>query len=150
VSADRKWLLYAERSGRGNFDVYALPLGGGAPVPMATFNETQASFSADGRFIAFMSDETGPPEVYVAPFVSPTAKRIVSTSGGSLPRWDRTRRELVYVTPANDVMSVTVGTGTSGQFGAPRALFTLPKGREWRTYDIAPDGRSSLSSPCRR
>jgi Tol biopolymer transport system component len=143
VSADGKWLLYAERSDRGTYDVHALPLDGGAPVPMATtaFNEAQASFSPDGRLIAFMSDETGRPEVYVAPFLSPSAKRIVSTSGGSLPRWDRTRRELVYLTPANDVMSVTVGTGTSGKFGAPRALFTLAKGREWRAYDIAPDGR---------
>ena len=142
VSADGKWLLYAERSDRGPYDVYALPLDGGAPVPMATtaFNEGQASFSPDGRFIALTSDETGRTEVYVAPFASPHAKRLVSTSGGSLPRWDRARRELTYVTPGSDVMSVTV-TGASGEFGTPKALFKLAKGRVWSAYDIAPDGR---------
>jgi len=110
---------------------------------MATtaFNETQPSFSQDARFIAFTSDETGRPEVYVAPFGSPHAKRRVSTSGGFLPRWDRAGHDLVYVTPGNDVMSVTVETGTTGEAGTPRALFKLAKGAEWSSYDLAPDGR---------
>jgi serine/threonine protein kinase/Tol biopolymer transport system component len=143
VSTDKKWVLYTERTGRGNFDVYAVPLGGGAPVPIATtaFNETQPSFSPDGRLIAFISDETGRPEVYVAPFASPHAKRLVSTGGGFLPRWDRARGELVYLGRGTDVMSVRVDNATTGETGTPKSLFKLAKGAEWNAYDLAPDGR---------
>jgi Tol biopolymer transport system component len=143
VSADKKWLLYSERADRGNFDVHALPLDGGAPVPMATtaFNETQPSFSPDGRFIAFTSDETGRREVYVAPFASPRAKRLVSSAGGVSPRWDRVHRELVYLTPGQEVMSVPVDTSASLEIGTPKVLFKRPKDAGWGAYDIAPDGR---------
>ena len=95
VSADGKWVLYMERSDRGNFDIYALPLDGAAPLPIATttFNESSPSFSPDARFIAFTSDETGRSEVYVAPLGSPRAKRLrvdewglPATLGQSSPR----------------------------------------------------------------
>jgi len=110
---------------------------------MATtaFNETQPSFSPDGRFIAFTSDETGRPEVYVAAFGSPGAKRRVSTTGGFLPRWDGARRELVYISESNQVMSVPVGTNAALEAGTPTVLFTLAKGTDWSAYDLAPDGR---------
>jgi hypothetical protein len=143
VSDDGSWLAYSERAGRGDFDIHALPLKGGAPVPIAVtpFNENDATFSADGTLIAFVADDTGRPEVYVAPLASPRSKHRVSITGGRLPRWDRASRALVYLAPDSRVMSVPLGTRAVPDFGTAAALFTLPKGVTWSTYDIAPDGR---------
>lgn len=63
----------------------------------ARTNETQGRFSPDGHGIAYTSDETGTPEVYVQPFPTTGAKWQVSSMGGSDPQWRGDGRELFYV-----------------------------------------------------
>ena len=76
------------------------------------FNEDIGSFSPDGRWVAYDSDESRRKEVYVVP--SPAAlsgaggKRQISTTGGSYPRWRRDGREIFYIGPDNRLMVVEV------------------------------------------
>ena|SRR5437763_433843 len=63
------------------YDIWTLPLGGGGdatPLLQSSFNETQGQFSPDGPWIAYTSDETGSPEVYVQSFPVAGAKSVVT------------------------------------------------------------------------
>jgi eukaryotic-like serine/threonine-protein kinase len=95
--------------------------------PSTTFSETGARFSPDGRWIAYVSEETGTPEVYVRPF-PPTSERVrVSTAGGYQPDWRRDGGELYYVTPDRTLTSVAVRAADGRlEFGKPAPLFRAP------------------------
>lgn len=74
--------------------------------------------------MAYTSDETATPEVYVQPFPATGAKWQVTTNGGSEARWRRDGRELFYVAADGMLMAVPVtGTAATFAFGAPRPLF---------------------------
>ena len=60
------------------------------------FAEREPVFSPDGRWLAYTSDETGRPEVYVRPFPGAGGKWQISTTGGTVPTWSPTKRELLY------------------------------------------------------
>ncbi len=68
------------------------------------FSEGSPMFSPDGRWLAYVSDESGQPEVYVRPFPGPGGKSQVSTGGGYEPTWSQTRPELLYVTLDGKIM----------------------------------------------
>ena len=111
-----------------------------APSP---FDETAPAFSPDGRWLAYVSDESGRYDVYVRPFPGPGEKYKVSTAGGMEPVWSRNSRELFY---RNGDQVLAVQAGTTPEFSAsrPRVLFTGPFARA-RTadriaYDVSPDG----------
>jgi dipeptidyl aminopeptidase/acylaminoacyl peptidase len=131
-----------------NGDLWVLPLAGDAkpyPFLQSPFNEGDARFSPDGRWVAFASDESGQSEVYVARFENPREKWRVSTSGGRSPRWRRDGKELFYFGADERMMSVPVRAGGGGfEFGAPTPLFrvTLTGG----DYDVAADGQRFLVS----
>jgi Tol biopolymer transport system component len=154
ISADGKALLLTIGSG-SNGDVVALDLVEGAP-PTATsnpprnflatqFDEQWATFSPNGRFVAYASNESGVSEVYVVPYPGPGGKSQVSRGGGTLPRWNRNGRELFYVN-AGKLMSVEVETAESFRALTPRTLLTLPplaRNAGW-PYDVMPDGQRFL------
>jgi hypothetical protein len=119
-------------------------------------------FSPDGRWVAYQSNESGRPEVYVRPVVPPGAVGTaaaaggqwqVSTAGGAFPAWRADGRELYYLNPAGVMMaaSITV-TGTTLAPGAPVVLFaTRVAGggvdtQQGRQYDVGPDGRFLINS----
>lgn len=98
--------------------------------------------SPDGRWIAYVSDESGRDEVYVRAFPDVTRlKRQVSTRGGVEPRWARDGKELYYRNESDQLVAVPV-EATGGEFsaGAGRALFSLndylPANRYQPTYDV--------------
>jgi hypothetical protein len=95
--------------------------------PPSTFSETGPRFSPDGRWVAYVSDETGTPEVYVRPFPPTSEKVRVSPAGGYQPDWRRDGGELYYVSPDRTLTSVTV-RAADGQleFGKPAPLFRAP------------------------
>ena len=129
-------------------DIYQLPLAG-ARTPIALvktrFNETSGTYSPDGRWVAYQSNESGRAEVYVAP-ASGTAKWQVSQGGGQLPRWRRDGRELFYITIGGErkLMAAEVSGSAAGfEVGAVRTLF-MPRVRFSSPryfYDVAADGR---------
>lgn len=104
-------------------------LDGSQPVqwPSTTFSEAGARFSPDGRWIAYVSEETGTPEVYVRPFPPTSEKVRVSTAGGYQPDWRRDGGELFYATPDRALTSVAVRAADGRlEFGQPVAIFRAP------------------------
>lgn len=149
VSPDGGVLAYREQHPETNYDIWLLPLRGeGGPRPFArtTFNEQGAVFSPDGRFLAYVSDESGRDEIYLQPFPGPGGKVPVSTEGGVAPAWSPTGRELFHLS-GDSMMSVVVTTGT---VGAPKFLFEKHDIRRSTritgvaNYDVSADGERFL------
>ena len=109
-----------------------------------------ARFSPDGRLVAYQSDETGGPELYLRPFPGPGAPVRVSPAGGGRPAWRADGRELFYLTPAGDLMVASVPPSAPGRladFGAPRLLVRGVTHEPYSRvvpYDAAPDGQRFL------
>jgi len=104
-------------------------------------------FSPDGKWVAYDSEESGRPEVYVTSFPGREATLQVSSAGGVLPNWRRDGKELFYVTPDGRLMSVAVERGPKLAFGTPKLLFRIPNASmigAASPYDVAPDGERFL------
>jgi serine/threonine protein kinase len=130
-SRDGHYLLFGQRGKGTGQDLWALRMDGDRkPFPyLATpFNEGQAQFSPDGRWVAYVSNESGKPEVYVQPFpMSANGKWPVSNAGGMEPRWRPDGKELFYFAPNNTLMAVSVTTkGETFEPGVPQPLFRAP------------------------
>jgi Tol biopolymer transport system component/predicted Ser/Thr protein kinase len=129
-SADGRFLAYVELTPNQKFDQLVLPLDQ-ASEPMAVaaseFDETQGTFSPDGRWLAYASDESGRHEIYVIPFPPSGGKWRVSTNGGFQPKWRSNGRELFYRAPDGTLMAVPVAASESGAFrsGTPKSLFKV-------------------------
>jgi serine/threonine protein kinase/Tol biopolymer transport system component len=147
-SAAGSHLLYSFTSETTASDIFLVSLAGkGEPAPFAATKaaESSAQFSPDGRFVVYATNETGRPEVFVAAFPQPGGRWQVSQGGGVEPRWSRDGRELFYVDPQNQLVSVEVETNHNGfQLGGARPLFQWHgAGGLWR-YDVSPDGSRFL------
>ena len=119
----------------------------GEPHPLrdSTAGERLAQISPDGKSVAFISSESGSPEVYLMPFPGPGPKVRVSTGTGNIPRWNRNGRELLFWT-ANagtaSLMSASIQTSSGTPSAAlPTELFKMIIGTTW---DVAPDGERFL------
>jgi Tol biopolymer transport system component len=147
-SSDGRYIAYSKR-GKDGWDSFVLPTSGD-PKPVAVgagpFNEFWPSFSPDGRFIVYQSNESGRYEVYVQTFPNPTGKWQVSTAGGIDPRWASSGKEIFYRAPDQKLMAVDVQTGENFQAGIPRALFParVPSGAFRNRYVVTPDGQRFL------
>jgi Tol biopolymer transport system component len=125
--SDGRLLVYTVAGSKTGFDLWVLALSGerkASPFMETIFNETEGQISADGKWIAYTSDETGVPEVYVQPFPATGAKWQVSVAGGSDPHWRLDGRELFYVAGDGTLMAIPVtGTASTFEAGAAQALF---------------------------
>ena len=110
-----------------------------------TFTEAAPAISPDGRWIAYLTDETGQDEVYVQRFPELGSRQTISTDGGQQPLWSPDGRELFYRN-GDEMMVVPVETDPTFRAGDPEVLFEqqyyLYRAR--RTYDLAPDGQRFL------
>ena len=104
--------------------------------------------SLDGRWLAYISTESGRYEVYVEPFKRRGQRVRVSTDGGGQPRWRGDGKELFYLTRDGDVMTVSVGEGPTGpQIGTPAmlqppgTLRAIVQGADYDDYAVASDGQ---------
>jgi serine/threonine-protein kinase len=99
--------------------------------------------SPDGTLIAYISDLTGRPEVWVRPYPGPGAPIRVSANGGAEPRWSQDGRELYFLEDTDTVMRTAVKAGTELPFEPPVALFKarLNRTEQPAAWDVAPDGR---------
>lgn len=147
-SADGRFILYQDRVTATNWDIWILPLEGKRrPIPFQAtrHEEKDATFSPDGRWVAYASDETGRPEIYVQPFQGPGERQRVSRAGGTLPRWRRDGKTLFYLGAAGQLMAVPVALGPNLALGAPAAQFTgAAPGGLVTEYDVSPDGERFL------
>jgi Tol biopolymer transport system component len=147
VSADGQRLIYLEEDRVTRADLWLLLLTGDRkPTPLlrTPFEERDAVFSPDGRVLAFESDESGAPEIYVMPIDAVGSRRRVSRSGGQTPRWRRDGKELFYLAPDGSLMSVTMTLSPALEVGSERRLFVVANRTAYDVFDVSPDGQRFL------
>lgn len=156
-SRDGRFLLYYFSSQKTGADLWLLPLDGDRkPVPLLVteFNELEAAFSPDMRWIAYASDESGRYEVYVRPFAASGSsgapslgqgKWQVSTSGGSIPRWTGDGKQIAFKNLNGVYMAVDIkANGTALEAGVPQRLFQSPQLPSDFSWDVTSDGKRFL------
>ncbi len=158
-SPDGKDLLFSATDAKTKSDLWVMPLTGERkpfPYLQTEFNETQAHFSPDGKWVAYVSDESGTPEIYVRPFPGPGGKWQLSTGGGVQPRWRRDGKEICYFSMDSKVVAVQVSrAGSTFEVGTRTQLFDMQsKGLsslhdishdgQWFLFRVAPGGTTSL------
>ena len=156
-ASDGRFLVYMTGGETTGFDLWALPLEGDRkPFPYleTAANESHAQLSSDGRWMAYISNESGRDEVYIQSFPTAGSKRQLSTGGGVQPRWRRDGRELFYLASDLKLMVASVTGDPAGvgfEVGAPTALFQTqlpyfgtgaPDLRQ--AYDVTADGQRFL------
>jgi serine/threonine-protein kinase len=142
-------LALYEVSPRTSRDIWILPRGGQAEPFLATrFDELAASFSRDGRWLAYVSDDSGEQQVYVQPYPGTGRPIPISTDGGEGPMWSHDGRELFYFrrqgTAAGQLMVVDVRTQPTFTASIPRVLFQGPYVAQQNgnpNYDVFRDGQ---------
>jgi len=143
-SPDGRFLLYRTFGVKTKSDLWVLPMFGETkPYPFleTEFDEAFAIFSPDGRWVAYVSDETGTAEVYVRRFQESGGSWRISTDGGTVPRWRRDGKELFYIS-GGKLMAVEVKASESSfELGAPRLLFEKSG---ISNYDVSKDGQQFL------
>jgi hypothetical protein len=108
------------------WDIGMVPVTGGNPaiVVNSPADERNGRLSPDGRWIAYVSNESGTAEVYAQPFPATSARWQVSRGGGAQPQWRADGRALFYVAQGRRLMEVaTTVTGAQLAVGEPLALF---------------------------
>ena len=128
-SRDGRYVMFkAANEENGAYDLWVLPLDGDRKpfaIADAAFDERDGQFSPDGRLVAFESDESGTPEIYVQPFPGPGRRERVSTNGGTQVRWRDDGRELFFIAQDENLMAVPIANaGTSLSIGSAAKLFT--------------------------
>ncbi|HEX2798288.1 MAG TPA: hypothetical protein VHQ44_01325, partial [Thermoanaerobaculia bacterium] len=148
---DGRFVAYVDYSPirKAHSQIWLLPMTG-EPKPLrldeSPFSEYTPRFSPDSRFVAFVSEESGQAEVYVAALDGGRKQR-VSPAGGSLPCWSADGKELFFQAADNVLMAVDVRLGQHIQLSAPKPLFSLPPFPPFplaADYDVSRDGQRFL------
>jgi Tol biopolymer transport system component/predicted Ser/Thr protein kinase len=116
------------------------------PFLRTPFNESVPRLSPDGRWLAYISDESGRYEIYLQPYPGPGGKSQISTDGGTEPVWNPNGRELFY-RRGDKMMSVEITMQPSFSVGKPKVLFEgryLPTPATSPNYDVSADGQRFL------
>ena len=150
-SRDGRFLVYSNQDPKTRLDLWVLPMTGDrkpAPYLQTEFDETQGQFSPDGKWMAYVSTESGVPQVYVQPFPAAGGKRQISSEGGFHPRWRGDGKELFFLAPGAVLMSAEIRAAPKFESSVPKRLFqTQMFGVQTLTfhrYAVAPDGKRFL------
>jgi len=146
-SPDGKLLAFTEMHPDTGADLWILPRGGEPyPFVQTPANEPAGAFSPHGRFLAYQSDESGRPEIYIQPFPGPGARVLVSTAGGKEPVWSRSGSELYY-RQGTAMVEIPIATEPVLRVGKAEVLFDGPYQADragHSAYDVSPDGKRFL------
>jgi eukaryotic-like serine/threonine-protein kinase len=155
-SPDGQLLAFVEVTPTTGYDIWVLgpgdtspgssQVGKAQPFLRTPFNESAPRFSPDGRWLAYVSDESSRNEIYVQPYPGPGGKWQISTGGGTEPAWNPNGRELFYRS-SDKMMAVDIATQTGFTAGKPRILFEgqyLPTPATFPNYDVSSDGQRFL------
>jgi serine/threonine-protein kinase len=145
-SPSGEWLVYRSGKEDGARDIAAIRLDvDTVPTSLvaSTFDEVAPALSNDGRWLAYVSDRAGQPNVYVRPFPGVEAETQVSVNGGVEPVWAKNRPELYYRNGAGEMVAVTVMPGTDFKTEPEVVLFSATSYRSdyyHAAYDVSNDG----------
>jgi eukaryotic-like serine/threonine-protein kinase len=148
ITPDGNQVIFRAASSASRNDLWIVSLRGDRsvkPLLAKEHNETNATLSPDGKWMAYESDLTNRYEVYVRPFPDVDAGQFpVSTAGGTEPLWSQKSAEIFYVSADNKMMSVRVSTTKGFVAEKPTMLFdtkTYYFGGQGRNYDVTADGQ---------
>jgi eukaryotic-like serine/threonine-protein kinase len=155
-SPDGQLLAFQEVNPTTQRDIWVLRIGDPSPASgqvrkaqpflRTPFNESASRFSPDGRWLAYISNESGRYEIYVQAYPGSGGKWQISTEGGTEPIWNPNGRELFYRS-GDKMMAVEIATQSGFAAGKPRMLFEgpyLPTPGTIPNYDVSPDGQRFL------
>jgi eukaryotic-like serine/threonine-protein kinase len=157
-SPDGKFILFSAWDPKTLYDLYVLPLSGdrkAIPILNTPFMEAAGQFSPDGRWIAYVSNESGNYQVYVTPFPKSGGKWLISPDTGYQPRWGRNGNEIFYIDPAHHKLMSASVDGRSADFKVNdvKPLFDVRAGEVFNpssysgySYDVSADGRRFLAN----
>ena len=153
-SRDGRFLLFQHTDDNYvSSDLLALPMTGADRTPVviadSAFEERMGSFSPNGRWVAYETDESGRPEIVVKAFQRPGGVTPVSTNGGVAPRWSANGREIYFIAPDDKMMAAAVTDADSTlNVGPPVALFSTHIVTQTFTfqYAVTADGRFVVSN----
>jgi eukaryotic-like serine/threonine-protein kinase len=173
-SRDGRFLVYSSNDPQTSWDTWVLPMEGDPSASLGqgrkpfvflktNFDERRAKFSPDGRWVAYMSNESGRYEIYVRPFSGTSSGASsgagaggqwqVSTSGGVYPHWRADGKELYYIAPDSKLMAAPItASGATIEPGTPVVLFqTRIYGggtdvNAGTQYDVTGDGRFLINT----
>ncbi|MBZ5639754.1 MAG: protein kinase [Acidobacteriia bacterium] len=151
VSPDGQWALFTEGGAqtRGETTLWRLRLNGertAQPLARESTRAINGRVSPDGKWLAYLSDVSGLPEIYVQPFPGPGPRLQVSNGGGTEPLWSRDGRELFYIL-GDKLMAVDVASEPALATGQPHVLLEgrfRPNSNGNTPYDVSADGRRFL------
>ena len=150
-SPDGKWIIGRRVLGEtGNGDILAQRMGDSTFTPLVNTPaaEVTPALSPDGKWLAYQSDESGTPEVYVRPFPDVSSARWqVSNAGGSAPLWAHSGKELFFRNTHNDMVAAQISTSPSFTVVAQKTLFALAPftfGGSMQAYAVSPDDKRFL------
>ena len=144
-SRDGKYLIYSRPiSGSPWRQIWSLPLEGAHKPSLVLERGITGKLTPDGRWLAYVSNESGTPQVFVVPFGGGQGKWQVSANGAIQPSWSKDGKELFYMDLTFNLLAVPVtNTGGALQFGAAEKLVD-----HWSApqvfYDVSPDSKKFL------
>jgi Tol biopolymer transport system component len=143
-------------AGNGDIELLSLADGKAQAIVQTRFREGMPDLSPDGRWLAYVSNETGRFEVYVQAFPGGAGKRLISLEGGTEPLWSRNGRKLLFLGDRSSdkknlrtVFEVDVSTGAALTAGTPHALLDLDTthysgAAQTHSYDVTADASRFL------
>ena len=152
-SPDGRYLIVDTQGLKSGFDVSKIDVATRTmtPVVHGPDNEIAPALSPDGKWLAYVSTESGSPEVYLTSFPSGVGKWQATQDGGNVPRWSRDGKQLFYAKDER-LMAVDFHDGTVPQFGAATALpVNIASDRifvgSYAPYAVTTDGRFITTRP---
>jgi len=144
-TSDGKWLCYSQVTAENNADIWVMSSDKPPVYKMiiqTPFQEFHAAFSPDDRWIAYVSDESGRPEVYVQPFPVTGQKWKLSLDGGDSPEWSPDGQELYYL-HGQKIMSVSITADPEFSPARARKLLDIDHTTIF-DFHVYPDGQRFL------
>jgi eukaryotic-like serine/threonine-protein kinase len=137
-SPDGRSLVFTQIDTNGAGDLWVMPMNdteNSYALTSTQFDERDARFSPDGRWIAYRSDESGKNEVYIRSLSTESKTWQISSGGGQAPKWSNTGNEIYYISRDWKLMDVPITIGpTTIAVGTPRLLFQLPRDSEYEVW----------------
>lgn len=148
VSRDgKKLLLSLNTIGPQKWDIGMYDMAGKKYTPLLTseFSEWVGSFSPDGKWFTYQSNETGKYEIYIRPTDGSPSKWQVSSNGGESPQWMSSGKEIFYMRANQQVVAVAVSvSGNEIAIGKSRSAFKVDAGFRTTMIDVSNDGKKLL------